>query len=396
MGSQFDAAHGQMGELDFYVTSMKLGELARNVGYAERDLGGGAEAPPDLLRQRKLNLTRVRQEMKPYLTENPDHFFSALTVEVIRPGEATNDVNFVPSADNPDFGRIYFDGSEELQAIDGQHRLKAIQLALEDKPELARESVAVVLIPHRGMKRSQQVFSDLNRYAKTPSKTLNILFEHREFEANVAKEWAQRCLAFKDGRTNFETNSLVTKSRHIITLSVLYECVRDFIAKDYAKKAWASRQHLQQEAERVASELAEWYDGFVIPSLPGLRDVIDGRTRPIELRGQFIYPHSIGWRAIAQTVRRAKDQRPDAKDFILRGLGAVDWRVINPEWEGSAMSAGTVANRRQNIARASAMLALKLGLEVNTEEREDLLKALRYVNADAVLPQVAGELAVVA
>ncbi len=390
MGSYFEAARGQMGELEFYVTSMRLGEVAKSVGYAEREVGGGAETTPELLRQRKLNMSRVRQDMVPYLVDKPDHFFSALTVEIV-PVDPDTLPRFEAGADSPDFGRIVLDGSERLQAIDGQHRLKAIQLALEEQPELAKESVAVVLIPHRGVKRSQQLFSDLNRYAKNPSKTLNILFEHREFEANVAKLWASHCLAFRDGRTNMETNSLVAKSRHIITLSVLYECVRDLLDRNYTKKVWANRASMEVDALAVGREFAECYDEIVVPSLPELGAVIAGKVKPVEVRSRYIYSHSVGWRAIAQAISRAKLQRTNWKDVVEQGVKAIDWRLANPEWEGSAMVAGTVANRRQNIARAAVVVALKMGLNVTDEERDDLIKTLRYYQPEAELPLPAVE-----
>lgn len=386
MGSYFEGARGRMGETDFFVTSMRLGELARNIGYAERELAEGAEMAPDLLRQRKLNISRVRQEMVPYLIDREDHFFSAITVEVIRPGEEEHRINFIANHENPDFGRIYFDGTETLQAVDGQHRLKAIQLALQSAPELAKESIAVVFVPHQSIRRSQQLFSDLNRYAKTPSKTLTILFEHREFAAVVAKAWAAQCSAFCDGRTNMETNSLVSKSRHVITLSVLYECVRDLMDKEYAKKVWTDRQQLEAEASALGGRFAEWYDELVTPNLPELVDVINGRVRPVELRSRFVYSHSVGWRAIAITIRRAMDQRHTWKDVVARGVGQIDWRATNPEWEGSAIVAGAIANRRQNIARTAALVSAKFGLDVPEEEADDLLKTMRHYNPAATLP----------
>lgn len=387
MGSQFEAARGRQGDQDFFVTSMRLGEVAKNVGFVERELGEGAEQSPDNMRQRKLNLKRVREEMRPYLTQNPDHFFGALVVEVIRPGEATHQIRFVPSAENPDFGRIYLEGTEDLQALDGQHRLKAIQLALQERPELARESIAVLFLPHRSIQRSQQLFSDLNRYAKTPSKTLSLLFEHREFEARVAKVWARSSRAFGDGRTNLETTSLVAKAKHLITLSVLYECTRELIGKDYDKKTW-DRERLEAEAERVGRQLAEWWDESVIAALPDIESAISGEIKPLTLRERYVYAHSVGWRAIARAVRAAKDQRShNWKDVVLNGLRAIDWGIGNrQDWEGSALVAGSMANRRQNIVRAGTVIKLKLGLDVTDDERNDLLEALRSIDPEAQLP----------
>jgi DNA sulfur modification protein DndB len=390
MGSQFEAARGHQGDLEYFVTTMRFGELAKNVGYAERDLGEGAEMPAELARQRKLNIKRVRDEMRPYLIQNPDHFFSAIAVEVVRPGDTTHDIKFTPSSENSDFGRISFDGTELLAAVDGQHRLKAIQLAIQEMPELARESIAVVFLPHRSIERSQQLFSDLNRYAKTPSKTLSLLFEHREFAAQVAKQWARQCRAFKDGRTNMETNSLVVKSRHLITLSVLYECARELMAKDYDKKKW-DRAELDSEAERVGRQLSEWYDEVVIPALPDIEAAITGSMKPVKLREQYVYPHSVGWRAIARAVRAAMDQRPhNWKDQVTKGLAAIDWSITNrTDWEGSALVAGAMANRRQNTVRAGTVVMLKLGLEPTESEQQELLTALKAINSNAELPSPA-------
>lgn len=391
MGSQFDAARGKQGDIEYFVTTMHFGELAKTVGYAERDLGEGAEMPLELARQRKLNIKRVREEMKPYLLQNPDHFFSALAVEVVRPGDQDHNIRFVPNPDNPDFGRIMFDGTEQLDAVDGQHRLKAIQLAIQEQPELARESIAVVFLPHRSVERSQQIFSDLNRYAKTPSKTLNVLFEHREFPARVAKAWAKHSRAYRDGRTNMETNSLTVKSRHLITLSVLYECARELLAKDYANKKW-DRAQLEAEADRVGRQFAEWYDEVVIAALPEIDKAIAGTLKPVELRERYVYPHSVGWRAIATAVRAAREQRPnDWKDVVSRGLAAIDWTITNKEWEGSAVVAGSMANRRQNIIRAATVVTLKLALDVSDTDRQDLLTTLRNMDSRAELPGPAQE-----
>ncbi len=392
MGSQFDAVRGKQGDLEYYVTTMRFGELAKTVGYAERDLGEGAEMPPELARQRKLNIKRVREEMKPYLLQNPDHFYSAIAVEVVQLDNQEHGIRFIPSGGNPDFGRIQFDGTERLEAVDGQHRLKSIQLAIQEQPELARESIAVVFVPHRSIQSSQQLFSDLNRYAKTPSKTLSLLFEHREFPARVAKAWAKSSRAFTDGRTNMETNSLTVKSRHLITLSVLYECARELIAKDYEKKAW-DRLQLETEADRVGRQLAEWYDESVIPALPDIDRAIAGTIKPVALRERYVYPHSVGWRAIATAVRAARDQRPNNwKDLVCSGLAAIDWSITNQGlWEGSALVAGSMANRRQNIDRTATVVKLKLGLEASDAERGDLLTTLRNVNPAAELPGAARE-----
>src|SRR6266516_5487177 len=108
--------------------------------------------------------------MVPYLLWNQDHFYSSLTVE-IRPAPYENDVDpvvFDAKEHFPggvEFGVLTLDGTERLCAMDGQHRLKSIELAIRQKPELAREHIVVVLVPFRTVFRSQTMFCDLKRYA---------------------------------------------------------------------------------------------------------------------------------------------------------------------------------------------------------------------------------------
>src|SRR5207249_7402918 len=100
-----------------------------------------------------------------------------------------------------------------------------------------------------------------------------------------------------------------------------------------------------------------------------------------------------GWRAIARAVRGAIDQRPrNWKDVVSKGLAAIDWSITNrDDWEGSALVAGAMANRRQNTVRAGTVVMLKLGLEPSDAEKAELLAALRAIRLDADLPGPAVE-----
>lgn len=382
MASSFPALRGVMGDLEYYITIMKLGELVKQVGYAE-DLQKWDEGiPSEYKKQRKLNMSRITTEMVPYLTANPDHFYAAITAEVERPGDPTSKINFEPTEGSDEVGVVKFDGSENIMALDGQHRLKSIELALKDHPDLARESVAVLLVPGKGFRRSQQLFSDLNRYAKQPSKTLNLLFEHREFFAGVAKEVAENAATFKD-RVNLETNSLGRKTRHHITLAVLYECVVSLLDGHYSDKE-SDTKKMQEAVKRVI----HIYDDVIVPVLPEFRDMLAGHFMPYDLRCKYIYPHSVGEQAIAKAVRACQDQF-DAKweDVVKQAFPKIDWRLVNPEWEGSAVQGGSIYTRRQNVEHTATFLKLKLGVPIPQVESDSLKAAIEATDSSRRLPE---------
>ncbi|MCV5831208.1 DNA sulfur modification protein DndB, partial [Escherichia coli] len=70
---------------------------------------------------------------------------------------------------------------------DGQHRRKAIEDALDARPELGQDNIPVLLFVNEGLKRSQQMFADLNKYAIRPSPSLASLYDHRDASSNLAR-----------------------------------------------------------------------------------------------------------------------------------------------------------------------------------------------------------------
>lgn len=383
MASEFPALRGQMGDLEYYVAMMRLGEVVKQIGYAETLQKWDDGIPSEYKKQRKLNMSRIINEMVPYLTVNPDHFYSALTAEVERPGEPKSTIHFEPQNGSEFVGTVKFDGSEQIMTLDGQHRLKSIELALKEFPDLARESIAVILVPSKGYRKSQQLFSDLNRYAKQPSKTLNLLFEHRELFARVAKGVAEEANTFKD-RVNLETNSLGRKTRHHITLAVLYECVQSLLEGHYQEREKDPK--LVQEA---VSDIIKAYDDVITPSLPEFEKMLSGQITPYDLRCKYIYCHSAGQQAIAKAVRACQDSfGSNWADVVRKGFAKIDWRITNGDWEGSILQGGSIQTRRQNVLHTATLIKMKLGVpNIPQIEVESLKTAITANDPKRTLPQ---------
>src|SRR5437660_838045 len=91
MATTFPCLRGWMGDFNYYVVICTVGEATRTVQYVEEVDDWTPESPPELKLQRKLNIARVEREMVPYLLQNHDHFYGALTVEVRPDADATLD-----------------------------------------------------------------------------------------------------------------------------------------------------------------------------------------------------------------------------------------------------------------------------------------------------------------
>ena len=135
----------------------------------------GEQLPPEIRAQRILNRARI-PEIRDYILENPDDYvFSSITVSV------DGGMEFIPLNENEPFlGHITISMSAKFLINDGQHRQAAIAEAIKRNPELKNEHISVVFYRDEGFAHSQQMFSDLNRYAIRPTKSINILFNSRE------------------------------------------------------------------------------------------------------------------------------------------------------------------------------------------------------------------------
>ena len=375
MATYIPAIRARIGVTDYFVSVMTLGEAARMIDYAEEVDGWTPETPPELKMQRKLNVQRVEREMVPYLVTEDDHFYSALTVEVrtVPPG-GQRGFTFEPSSAFPggiEFGQLTLDGTEALYALDGQHRLKSIEMAIRQRPELAGEHIALILVPFSDIAKSQTLFSDLNRNAKTPSKSISLLFAHRDPHARIAKRVAEESPLLR-GRMNFESTSLSANARQFMTLSTLYEMTRTVLGE--------LRGDISDEEERChVAELVDVISCFT-EAIPAWRMVRDDEEHPAYLRQRELSGHGVAQRALAELARRARGHAPTDWPKLLSRVGpdpeagefGVDWRLTNPQWQSVALQGGRVNNTSTSIQLLADELAKAIGLQspVGSQSRQ--------------------------
>ena len=162
----FPVIRGTQAGREYYVAMWKLRMMKQISIFDEQDL------PPELRAQRTLNKSRI-PEIANYILDNPkDYVFSAITASI------DSEVEFEPLPSQQTEGRLgtlTVPMDAKFIINDGQHRRAAILTAMEQKPELGSETIAVVFFLDIGLERSQQMFADLNRYAIRPSRSLGLL-----------------------------------------------------------------------------------------------------------------------------------------------------------------------------------------------------------------------------
>ena len=185
----FPAVRGVQAGREYYVAMCPLDLVVKLIRLDEE----GSEVPRDLRAQRILNKSRVPAITR-YILENQDTYaFSSLTVSI------DSKVTFKAHSTKGVASRLGI-LSLPLDATflinDGQHRRAAIEHALRERPVLRHESISLVIYIDRGLKRSQQLFADLNRYVVRPTPSLSILYDHRDPTARLAHNVANNVTVY--------------------------------------------------------------------------------------------------------------------------------------------------------------------------------------------------------
>jgi DNA sulfur modification protein DndB len=325
------------------------------------------DLPVELRAQRSLNKGRI-PELVRYIEGNPTSYtFSAITASI----DAT--VRFTPYDDSQHGAasgvlRIPMDGRFIIN--DGQHRRAAIEQALKTHPELVDETIAVVFFIDKGLERCQQMFADLNRHAVRASKSIGVLYDHRDELAAITRTVTLSSPVFR-GYVEMEATSLSKASRRLFTLSAIYGAHR------------ALFDGVEGLDSQATIELAMAFWKLVDAQFPEWEDVRQRQLRSPEVRSDFIHSHGIVLTALGRVGNSLlrDSTKPDHWRPVLEKLSTVDWSRGNTAlWEGRAMIGGRVSKAAANVLLTTAAIRTHLGMLLPPDEQraEDAYRKERH------------------
>jgi DNA sulfur modification protein DndB len=240
---------------------------------------------------------------------------------------------------------------------DGQHRRAAIIDALDQKPALEAETIAVVFFLDIGRERCQQMFADLNRYAIRPSRSLGLLYDHRNDKAKLAKLVILKSDVFRD-LVDMEKTSLAPRARKLFTLSAFFNASADLVQGIATGNVEEDAQFVRIFWEEVAKHFPAW------------GQVREGRLAASEIREGFIYSHGIALQAMGRAGNALLLESGDNWKRRLAALETINWARSNSKtWEGRAMIGGIVSKVKSNVILTGNVIKQALGLTFTAEEQ---------------------------
>ena len=327
----FPAVRGVQATREYFVSMVPLEVISKIFQFADEEM------PPEIRAQRILNKSRI-PEIRDYILENPDSYvFSALTVSI------DGEVDFHSISDEtPQIGTISISMTSRFLINDGQHRRAAIAEAIRLNPDLKNEHISVVFYRDEGLERSQQIFSDLNRYAIKPTKSINILFNSREESSVIAKMVVEKVPVFH-GYVEKEKTTISNRSKALFTLSAICTATDELLKGNEASVS-----------EKTDLAVLFWTE--VSKYIPQWISVKQGTMKSSAVRKDYICSLSITLVAIGQAGNALLQEFPDNWRNKLHTLKDIDWSKSNPVWENLVFVNGRVAANRSTQKSMSAYM----------------------------------------
>jgi DNA sulfur modification protein DndB len=354
---QFTALRGMQSGREYYVVMCPLKLIPKIFLFDEEEI------PAVLRAQRVLNRARV-PEIARYLLDNPQNYvFSSITASI------DGEIQFVPMDQHGakrNTGTLTVAMTSRFLINDGQHRRAAIEEALRENPKLGDETISVVFFIDAGLERSQQYFADLNKHAVRPTRSIGILYDHRDPLSELARCLMDAVPIFK-GLTETEKTTISNRSTKLFTLSAIFQASQALLDKGRKGNFTASDLTRASEYWTVLGEI-----------IPEWRLIIRREISAAELRRDYVHTHGVALHALGIVGQTLLDAYPNQWKNHVQALSQINWLRTNPLWEGRAMIRGKMSKAGDNVALTANAIKQALGLSLSTAEL-DLESSLQAV-----------------
>ena len=344
----FPAIKGKQASRDYFIIMCPLKILSKLFIFNDDDL------PPEQRAQRILNKARI-PEMASYIVNNPkDYVFSSLTASIDGEFEFEN----IDASFDKNIGTLKVAMDSRLLINDGQHRRAAIEEALKADSSIGEETISVVLFIDEGLKRSQQIFADLNKHAVNVSKSIGILYDSRDPIAMITKSLIDEN-KYLNHFTDKENPSLSKFSPKLFTLSSINETNKKLLSK------------LNANDPKVINFVKEFWD-TLCENMKEWQFVFNKETSPSLFRKEYISSHGVVLEALGLVGNYLYKNNPYDWKLILSNVKNIDWHRTNlDDWQNRVIGpTGRIVKSATYIRLTNNLIKMKLGIPLSNDEQK--------------------------
>lgn len=353
----FPAIRGYQAKKEFFTLICPLDVLSKLFTFYNNEI------PEEFRAQRIINEKRI-PDIANYMLNNPDSYvFSSITASV------DGDYNFNPtSEDHPNIGTLEIAMTSNLLINDGQHRKAAIDEAIKENPDLKNESISVVLYVDQGLERSQQMFSDLNRHAVKVSKSLSILYNHRDPEIKFMKAYLKTNKKLYN-YIDKTYDTIAKKSNKLFTFSNFYTALQT----SYGKKVITKDEDLQKFVTAYWDYLTNNFNEWIF--------VFNNEVSPYHARQSSVAVYGIILEALGKLCYFLYSEDIKNWKHFVKSLNKINWQKSNhDDWVNRCLlENGSMHKSNTFIDRSYYRIKELIDLPLTSSEKANEVKLQKEV-----------------
>ena len=341
---KFPVVKGIQAEKVYYIAMVPLKMLPKLFPVEEEYV------LPEFRAQRKLNESRI-PVISRYIAENRQSYvFSALAASI------DGDFEYKRSDASGDIGMIEVSMDARFLINDGQHRTAAILEALKEDESLGDETIAVVLYEDKGLARSQQIFTDLNKHAVKTSNSISELYDSRDALAVMTRTVISK-IDFLDRYTDKEKDNLGKYASNLFTLNTFYN----------ANKRIMDGKEIGEDAERFVVN----YWRCIVKYMRPWNELCLSELSKKDLREKYIVTQGVVLKAFGQVGKAFYNNREMDMEQFLKGIENINWRRNAGIWLKRAIRTdGKVIANEQGVRLTANMIKTLLHIPFDHDDQE--------------------------
>ena len=336
----FPAVRGIQAKRKYYIAMVPLGIIGRLFPDEEQYV------LPEFRAQRRLNTARI-PVMSRYILENRETYvFSALAATIS--GEY--------SFDGPDIARglgmLHISMDAAILINDGQHRKAAILEALKEDLSLREETIPIVFFEDKGLQRSQQIFTDLNKNAVKTSNSISELYDTRDEHAVLTRETIAK-IDFLNTYTDKEKDNLGKFDACLFTLNMFYTSNKAILGR---KIRGGDGEFLLRFWTAVTENMEPWQELT--------RKELSKRA----LREDYIATQSVILQAFGRVGRYYYLHQDEDFDLGLSRLSKINWKRSAAIWDKRVLKNGRVLVNKRAVLLTGNVIKNAAGIPLDEDE----------------------------
>lgn len=342
------AIRSKVGDWAYYVTTISFSDVVKLV------------KAPDEIHERKALSDWIQREaieshaegIAQYILDTPQRFLGSIIIGVyggspdwtpievkIPSEEGVSDIQ--KSNIDGHLGLLNLRGDERLFAIDGQHRVAGIKLAMEkagERSEFQTDSISAIFVAHNasteaGKERTRRLFTTVNKRAKVIAKAATIALDEDNGYAIVTRRLIDSHWLFEDKRKHILYSSggsiPVGDETSITSVVGLFEIVKDLYS---GRKSFDQERPKEEALEAHLSRCIEFFDAFL--ELPEPKKVlIEGVGKPGDLRAgdnNHLLFRPAGQKVFARATQLLASRGMSIGDAVIALSKAPMWLHMEP------------------------------------------------------------------